>query len=402
MGIAPALAARGLRIAWENPGMLPTLLRMEYRHRWGMDRDRRRGSGYSAPPTNLALVLSLRCNLNCVMCRQIRSDHEVPENRSWYDGLRELPLETWVALLDQVKSFRPWLYLTGGEPLIYPHFRELVAAARRRGLTVHLQTNGTLLNPVAEFLVKEGVVAVSISLDGPPAIHDAIRGVQGTFNRVARGVEALLAAREKLGRPNPIVSFNCTISKGNLDYLADMVPLAAELGVDALQIQHTMFNSPEQVACHNAYFTQERVAELGLEMAFPSICAGEFYQSEIRAEDLPNLREALRRAREAAKGRLLLTFLPNIPDHLLEPYYLDLDHPFQPGCDFFWKTLRISPDGSFSPCLNFKMGDITTQTFAEIWNGPKMRSLRRLFSHRLAPGCARCCQRHYTKGSRAF
>src|SRR5512135_2380556 len=105
MGLDPALAARGLRIAWENPLMLPTLVRMEYRHRWGIPRDRRLHAGFSAPPTNLALVLTLRCNLNCVMCRQIRSDHEVPENRSWYDWHRELPLKTWVDLLDQTKSF---------------------------------------------------------------------------------------------------------------------------------------------------------------------------------------------------------------------------------------------------------------------------------------------------------
>jgi Fe-coproporphyrin III synthase len=402
MGLDPALAARGLRIAWENPLMLPTLVRMEYRHRLGIPRDRRLHAGYSAPPTNLAMVLTLRCNLNCVMCRQIRSDHEVPQNRSWYDGQQELPLQTWIDFLDQTKSFLPWLYLTGGEPLVYPHFRELVTAARQRRLTVHLQTNGTLLNQVAEFLVKEGVVAVSISLDGPPAIHDTIRGVKGTFTRVAKGVGALLAARKNLGRPNPIVSFNCTISKGNLDYLADMVPLAAELGADALQIQHTMFNSPEKVACHNAYFTPERVAELGLDMAFPSVCAGEFYQSEIGAEDLPQLKEALRQARDAAKGRLLLTFLPSIPEDLLEPYYLNLDHPFQEGCNFFWKTLRISPDGTCSPCLNFRVGNIREQSFPEIWNGSRMRSLRQFFSNSLVPGCARCCQRHYTKGSRAF
>jgi radical SAM protein with 4Fe4S-binding SPASM domain len=336
------------------------------------------------------------------MCPQIRSDHEVPENRSWYDKNRELPLETGVSILEQTKSFRPWLYLTGGEPLVYPHFRELVTEARRRRLTVHLQTNGTLLHQVAEFLVQAGVMAVSISLDGPPAVHDAIRGVKGTFNRVAKGVEALLAARKNLGRPNPIVSFNCTISKSNLDYLADMAPLAAELGADALQIQHTMFNSPERVASHNAYLTPERVAALGLEMAFPSICPGEFYQSEIQAADLPQLQEALRRAREAGKGRLLVTFLPPIPEDCLEPYYLDLEHPFQQGCDFFWKTLRISPDGTCSPCLNFRIGNIREQSFQEIWNGPKMRAMRQLFSHHLTPGCARCCQRHYTKGSRAF
>ena len=186
------LFGRALQIAWRNPNIIPTLLRMEYRHRWGMARDRRLRPGYSAPPTNLAVCLTYRCNLKCSMCRQWRRDQDIPDNRTWYDRHRELPLATWVSLLDQVAPFRPWLYVTGGEPLISPNFKGLVQEARHRGLTVQLQTNGTLLAGVAEFLVKAGVLAVSISLDGPPEVHDAIRGVKGTFRRLAEGVQALL------------------------------------------------------------------------------------------------------------------------------------------------------------------------------------------------------------------
>jgi hypothetical protein len=62
--------SRGLRIAGRNPGMIFTLLRMEYRHRWGIERDRRLRPGYSAPPTNLSVCLTFRCNLKCAMCRQ--------------------------------------------------------------------------------------------------------------------------------------------------------------------------------------------------------------------------------------------------------------------------------------------------------------------------------------------
>ncbi len=397
-----SLVGRAARIALRSPQIIPTVLRMEYRHQLGISRDRGRNSGFSAPPTNLAICLTLRCNLRCTMCRQIRGGQDVPENRIWYDSQRELPLEAWVALLDQAAAFRPWLYVTGGEPLIYPHFKEFVQEARRRHLTVQLQTNGTLLAPVADFLVRQGVVAVTISLDGPPDIHDAIRGIKGSFRRVQEGVARLLAARRRHRSPGPVLSFNCTISKGNLERLPEIVPLAIELGGDVLQFQHTMFNSPEKVARHNAWLAPERVRALGLDMAFPSICEGEYYHNEITPADIPRLQESLRRARELARERLKLVFMPDLPDELLAPYYLDLDHPFVEGCDFFWKTLRVSPDGTFSPCLNFRAGNITAQPLAEIWNGPSMRTLRQLFSKQLLPGCARCCQRHYTKGSRAF
>ncbi|OGP70471.1 MAG: hypothetical protein A2Y80_03265 [Deltaproteobacteria bacterium RBG_13_58_19] len=395
------LLGRALRIAGQSPHIIPTLARMEYRHRYGIPRDRRLQSGYSALPTNLAVCLTMRCNLKCSMCRQIRSGQDIPENRNWY-GKGEMPLEAWISLLDQVKAFHPWLYITGGEPTLSSHFKEFVEAARRRHLVVQVQTNGTRLAQMAEFLVEMGVVAVTISLDGPPEVHDSIRGVKGTFRRVEEGVHALVEARKKRGRPNPILSFNCVISKDNVGLLEDMVPLAAGLQADVLQFTHTMFNSPEKVARHNAYFSPARVEDLGLEVAFPSICEGEYYRSEITAEDIPVLQASLARARDLARNRLQLTFMPNLPPELFGPYYLDLDYPFQQGCDFFWKTLRVSPDGTISPCLNFKVGNLTEEPFAAIWNGPKIRKLRQLFQQRLFPGCLRCCQRHYIKGSRAF
>ncbi|MFA5110710.1 MAG: radical SAM protein [Desulfobaccales bacterium] len=396
------LLGRGLRIVRQSPHILPTVARMEFRHRYGIAWDQRRATGYSAPPTNLAICLTLRCNLKCSMCRQIRGGQDVPENRSWFFGKGEMELSAWISLLDQVKGFHPWLYVTGGEPLLSPFFKEFVEAARRRHLVVQLQTNGTRLAQVAEFLVEQGVVAVTISLDGPPEVHDAIRGVKGTFKRVAEGVQALMEAREKHRSPTPVLSFNCTISKDNVAWLADMVPLAISLKADVLQFQHTMFNSPEKVERHNAFFSPARVEGLGLEMAFPSICDGEYYQSAITTEDIPVLKASLAKARELARDRLQLVFMPNLPAEVMGPYYLDLDHPFLPGCDFFWKTLRVSPDGTISPCLNFKVGNLKELTFAAIWNGPKMRKLRQLFKQRLFPGCLRCCQRHYTKGSRAF
>jgi Fe-coproporphyrin III synthase len=375
---------------------------MEYRHRWGLDRDRRLCPGFSGPPTNLSICLTFKCNLRCTMCRQWRSDHDASDNRVWYDPRRELPLSTWISLLDQVAPFRPWLYLTGGEPLISPNFKGFVQAARQRGLAVQFQTNGTFLPEVAEFLVKTGVLAVSISLDGPPEVHDAIRGVKGAFQRLAQGVEALVAARAKFNSPTPVLGFNCTITKGNLDSLADVVPLAIQMQADTLQIQHTMFNSPERVARHNLFFTPERVRDLGLDMALPSLREGGYYESEIGPEDIPRIKDSLRQARALTQGRLKLLFMPNIPDEFLAPYYLDLDYPFPQGCDAFWKTLRVSPDGTITPCLNFKVGNVADSPFAEIWNGPKMQTLRHLFTDHLLPGCARCCQRHFVQGSRAF
>lgn len=399
-GSISGLLARVLKIALRNPAALHTAFRLEYRHRLGIPRDRRHRPGYSAPPTNLAICLTMRCNLECIMCRQNRHLREIPANRSWFR--EDLPLAPWLSLLDQVQSFHPWLYITGGEPTIYPHFREMVEGAKKRHLLVQVQTNGTLLARQADFLVETGVEAATISLDGTPEVHDQVRGVPGTFRQVAEGVEALVAARRRLNRPNPILSFNFTVTKANLAALPEMVPLALRLGADALQIQHSMFNSPEKVTRHNRWFTEAHVAKLGLDMALPSVNEDEYYRSELGQKDIPALVAGLQEAQRQANGRLFLTTLPNLPPELVGPYYLDLDYPFAQGCNMFWKTFRVLSDGTVSPCLNFKVGNISRQSFQEIWNGPQMAQLRRLFAQCLFPGCARCCQRHYLAGSRAF
>jgi MoaA/NifB/PqqE/SkfB family radical SAM enzyme len=62
--------------------------------------------------------------------------------------------------------------------------------------------------------------------------------------------------------------------------------------------------------------------------------------------------------------------------------------------------LRIFPDGTHSPCLNFRAGNIAQHPLAELWNGPRMQNLRLLISQGLLPGCARCCRRYYTQGNR--
>jgi MoaA/NifB/PqqE/SkfB family radical SAM enzyme len=334
------------------------------------------------------------------MCFQLRRREEIPSSRTWYKKSQELPLKTWVNLLEQVVSFRPWIYLTGGEPLLYPQFTELVREARERQLNLQLQTNGTLLAEVADFLVQAGVVTITLSLDGPPEVHDAIRGVPGTFQKLKKGVEALLAARSRHRRPTPIIGINCTVSRANLETLPEMVPLAVELGAETLQIQHTMFNSPATVALHNQVLSPERVGKLGLDLAFPSIGEGEYYQSEIGEPEFSLLQSGLAQVRKLAKNNISLLFLPTVPAELLSAYYLDLDYPFDQGCDFFWKTLRIFPDGTHSPCLQFRAGNIAKDSLAGLWNGPRMKNLRFLVNQGLLPGCARCCRRYFTQGHR--
>jgi MoaA/NifB/PqqE/SkfB family radical SAM enzyme len=389
-----SLSTRTLKLMRQNPRMAHTLLREEYRKKFGIKLDRRFRDGLSGPPANLNLNLTRRCNLKCVMCEQHRHAPH-PTGLSWYNPRQELPLSTWVSLLDQVATFRPRLYLTGGEPTLYPHFAALITEAKRRGFVVHLQTNGTSLDRVADSLVAQNVEMVTVSMDGPLEVHDAIRGQAGAFRKTCEGIKALVAARVRRRSPGPIILINCVISKASLPTLDQMVFLAHDLGADILQIQHTIFNVAADIQRHNRALSPEFAAQEGLDLIPPSIPEGEYYESEITLADLPWLLNQLQKARRLAENRLKLVFLPNLPLGLIEPYYLDLTYPFPQVCNAPWKGCGILPDGTISPCLHLVSGNIAAQPFAEIWNGPKMRRFRQIISHRLFPGCARCCSRSF-------
>jgi MoaA/NifB/PqqE/SkfB family radical SAM enzyme len=378
-----------------NPNMLVTMGWEAYRHQVGINLNRRFFPTWSPLPGYLHLNLTRRCNLKCRMCIQHRQDDGASGGLSWYDPARELPLEVWINLLDQFKGFRPRLYVTGGEPLLYRHFPEFLLAAKKRGFVVNLQTNGIRLAEAADFLVDLGVELINISVDGPQEAHDLVRG-KSAFRRTVEGIRAVVAARRKLKRPGPLLFINSVICKDTLKYLDQMVPLALDLEADFLHLLHTDFNSSANVAVHNRLLSPEFAQVHGLDLISPSLPEGEYYQSEISREDLPQLLAGVEKARSQARGRIKLIFHPELPRELIEPYYFDLKHPFPQKCNSLWKTCRILPDGTVSPCLHMVMGNIKEQSFREIWNGPRMQHFRRVIARRLFPGCARCCSRVFS------
>jgi hypothetical protein len=125
---------RAIALCLHNPRVLKTFLYEGYRNLLGVSLDRRSHPGLSGLPIEVILDLTRRCNLRCQMCTQIRHSKNIPSQLSWYNPERELPLDGWVDLLDQMTSFRPRLHITGGEPLVYPHFPELVRENKKSGL----------------------------------------------------------------------------------------------------------------------------------------------------------------------------------------------------------------------------------------------------------------------------
>jgi SynChlorMet cassette radical SAM/SPASM protein ScmF len=145
--------------------------------------------------------------------------------------------------------------LTGGEPLLHPRFLEIVDMLSAEGLSMNMETNGTLLTAeVARHLKDESNVSfVSVSIDGADAeTHDAFRGVDGAFEAVLRGLDHLVDA----GYENAQVIMSA--HRGNRDQVEDVVRLAAAHGAGSVKV-NPVTNSGRGAAMH------ERGEGLGFE-----------------------------------------------------------------------------------------------------------------------------------------
>jgi radical SAM protein with 4Fe4S-binding SPASM domain len=318
-------------------------------------------AGWSPFPLGVVLTLTGRCNLNCDMCLQV-------EERQ--GGMPELALDELKGVVDDLaRSFRfkPFVHLTGGEPLLRRDLLSLLAYIKERGFSCSLTTNGLLLQGHAQSLVRLGLDRLHVSLDGPAEIHDAVRGIPGAFDRTIEGIKALVAARTGLGVSCPAVTINTVISETNLPQLEAMILIAKNAGADGLSFQHLMFSS-----CVNQDLMPQDVDHL--------------------LSEIPGLK------RKAKAAGLPLTFYPHMSEKTLRVYYTGSEDALKRRCIFPWYVVRVDTLGNISPCWIFVADNIKTKqaSFREVWNSRRYREFRRELAKRgVFADCGRCCHRQY-------
>jgi MoaA/NifB/PqqE/SkfB family radical SAM enzyme len=88
------------------------------------------------------------------------------------------------------------IVITGGEPLVFPDFDELVAAIDPQKFYITSDSNGWLLDAAkAKHLKAIGVDKIQLSLDSLDAKeHDDFRHAPGSFDRCVRAIDACLDA----------------------------------------------------------------------------------------------------------------------------------------------------------------------------------------------------------------
>jgi uncharacterized protein len=165
-----------------------------------------------------SLAVAQACNLGCTYCYAQEGSFGGPARQM----SREIAFAAVERLLDEASPGEvASLAFLGGEPMLNravlrattEHAARLAAA---KGVTVRfaITTNGTLLEPEdGEFFERHGF-AVTISLDGVGAAHDAQRPTKAggaTYERIIARVRPLLARQQQMQ-----VSARVTVTPGNL------------------------------------------------------------------------------------------------------------------------------------------------------------------------------------------
>jgi SynChlorMet cassette radical SAM/SPASM protein ScmF len=126
------------------------------------------------------------------------------------------------------------------------------------GLGITMETNGTLIDDgLAQFMrATPQFNFVSISLDGADAeTHDAMRSVAGSYQKAVEGLEALV----KSGYEPQII---CTLHRGNIAQVDEVVSLAEDLGCGSVKFNLLQeMGRGEQFADQQGLSVEECIAE---------------------------------------------------------------------------------------------------------------------------------------------
>jgi radical SAM protein with 4Fe4S-binding SPASM domain len=309
---------------------------------------------------------------------------------------RQLGLADYVKLLDELQPHRPVISLFGGEPFLHPDIVPLIREIKARELTLTIITNGWHLESHAEVLAEAGVDTIAVSVDGPPELHDKIRGTPGSFARLAAGVRAVDRERRRRRRAAPVMMAILPVTEHNTGEVGPALEALYGLPLDMVNVGLRWF-VPEEAGAKYEQVMRERFS---VESA--SSWRG-FDFSWKGGQDAPDLKglvkdlKAVRRRRLGAwlRGGPWTTFVPAVEPDEVPGYFTDFDKTFGHDlCPVAWYFAQVEPDGDVCFCGDFpdySIGNVRQQPFQEIWTGERARAFREELARRPLPICNRCC-----------
>ncbi|MDR0910759.1 MAG: radical SAM protein, partial [Spirochaetaceae bacterium] len=221
------------------------------------------------------------CNLHCIMCEEHSPYSDFTERLFARTGMkyRRMPIELVDRVFEQsfILGVKEIIPSTMGEPFLYEGIDRMFELSQKYSIKLNITTNGTFpKHSIEEWsrLIIPNTTDIKISWNGARAETAESVMIGLNFQKSLYNVKQLIAYRDKYYRETGNycrVTFQLTFMQNNMHELADIVKLAASLGVDRVKGHHlwthfkaieplSMKASDENVANWNVYVRQAEEA----------------------------------------------------------------------------------------------------------------------------------------------
>ncbi len=270
---------------------------------------------------------TLRCNLNCLHCgSDCTKDSEV----------KDMPIKDFIGAVDDIIDIvdpnNTMIVFTGGEPLMRKDIEECGKQLYDRGFPWGMVSNGlNFTSSRINSLLKAGLRAVTISLDGLDASHNWLRGNPQSFKKAVSAIRMLSQI--------PDLKFDVVtcVNQKNFNELSEIKELLIANGL----IEWRMFT------------------------IFPIGRAKSFEELQLKPDQFKQLFDFI--AAERKKGDIKLNygcegFLGNYEAEVRDEFFF---------CRAGVNVASVLVDGSISACpnlrSNFIQGNIYKDSLKDIW-----------------------------------
>ena len=330
----------------------------------------RRQAGRRALPRRLVFEPTLTCNLTCAMCERYV--------RPCDSGDQELTLANIEKVIERLPRTVTHVYISGGEPCMRSDIVDICKKFLEKNIFVAIQTNGTFVERFRD-IARLKDIELLFSLDGPPHIHNQIRGAEYAYDRTLCLLNTVHHDFKKK------FSLTSVIANDNINVLPQLFRCLIEQKLKPAYIVIELARR----------YTQEDVDTsiriMGLEpndirvrctdTAVPSYSYGDLKNS------LVDISNALRRY------NIKYTFYPrNLSTKMKDFYYRMYRQHNSLYCTHL-DDMRIDSQGNVIPCfcIRKKFGNVMTHSIEEIWNSREFRTFRiNLVNNNLLPVCETC------------
>jgi MoaA/NifB/PqqE/SkfB family radical SAM enzyme len=281
-------------------------------------------------PYMAELDVTYRCDCCCQMCQR------------WQDKRKgEMTVEEYARLAEDFLDMGVHLVsIAGGEPLLREDIFSIINGFTRFKMAVNLCTNGHLLERYSEPITRSGISCITVSLDGATAeTHEKIRGIDGSYAKIERGIRALLAHPPS---QRPILRVRMTICGENVREVGAFYRKWHGLVDDVLlqPVHH----------CRDAFYggPNKQIFHLAPELLLQQLAGTPFQK----------------------KGGYMHSLVLSIQKSGTFPVH---------RCYAGVLMARLDPWGNVYPCLeqHTAVGSVRTDNFSGVWNSEFFNRVRR-------------------------